>query len=244
MSDSHPQRIILIDLLRGIAIAMMFVYHFCFDLTYFGYTHSQFNSDPFWLNFRAVIVSLFLGVVGFSLYLAHHRKWNKPAWLKRAGILIAASVAVSASSYLMYPDSFIFFGILHFIALASILGVVFVRFGHLNLLLGTVILLMGNHYGNDFFNQPAMQWVGMMTIRPITEDYVPLFPWFGMILIGIWLANWSINSQVFRPILYWQNQHPITSTLCFAGRHSLLIYLLHQPIFLGLLYVVTILIRS
>lgn len=240
MPTTDKQRIILIDLLRGIAIALMFIYHFCFDLTYFGYTHFRFNSDPFWLNFRTLIVSLFLGVVGFSLYLAHHKGVNRTtAWLKRVGLLVLSSAAVSISSYMMYPDSFIFFGILHFIALASVLGVLFVRLGYLNLLLGAIILLIGNYYSHPFFDQAAMQWFGLMTERPITEDYVPLFPWFGMVLVGLGLAYWSQNNQPLSRLLHWQNRARPVVTLCFAGRHSLLIYLIHQPIFLGILFVFT-----
>ena len=189
MPKQHKQRIILIDLLRGLAIALMFIYHFCFDLNYFGYVSIQFNSDPFWLNFRSLIVSLFLGVVGFSLYLAHERHWNHLAWLKRFGLLTLASLAVSLGSYLMYPNSFIFFGILHFIALASLVGLLFIRLGYLNLLLGSIILIASNHFSHPFFNQPAWQWLGLMSHSPSTEDYVPFFPWFGIILIGLGLAH-------------------------------------------------------
>jgi len=243
MSTQNTQRIILIDLLRGLAIAMMFIYHFCFDLDYFDYVSIQFSRDPFWLNFRALIVSLFLGLVGFSLYLAHQGHWNRRNWLKRFGWLVLASLGVSLSSYLMYPKSFIFFGILHFIAVASLLGLLFLRLGYLNLLLGAGILLIGNYYSHPFFNQAGWQWFGLMTQKPITEDYVPLFPWFGMVLIGLGLAYWTKNSHLFDKLLYWQNSHVIVSGLRFAGRHSLLIYLIHQPIFLGLLYLITELIR-
>ena len=243
MSNPKQQRLILIDLLRGLAIAMMFTYHFSFDLDYFGYTRIEFSTEPFWLNYRALIVSLFLSVVGYSLYLAHHTHWRRQAWLKRFGWLVLAAVGVSLGSYLMYPKTFIFFGILHFIALASLLGLLFIRLGYLNLLLGIVILLIGNHYSNRFFNQPAWQWIGLMTHRPVTEDYVPLFPWFGMVLIGMGLAHWTQNTPALSKLLYWQSRQPVVTALTFAGRHSLLIYLLHQPIFLGLLYVVTKLIR-
>ncbi len=243
MPKQKTQRIILIDLLRGLAIALMFIYHFCFDLDYFGYVDIEFNRDPFWLNFRSLIVSLFLGLVGFSLYLAHDGHWNRPAWLKRLGLLILASLAVSLSSYLMYPNSFIFFGILHFIAVASLFGLFFLRLGYLNLLLGSIILLIGNYYSHSFFNQPVWQWSGLMTHKPITEDYVPFFPWFGMILIGLGLAHWTKNNPTLTRWLHWQNHHPISTTLQFGGQHSLLIYLLHQPIFLGLLYLITAIIR-
>lgn len=243
MPNNIKQRIILIDLLRGLAIALMFIYHFCFDLDYFGYISAEFNRDPFWLNFRTLIVSLFLGVAGFSLYLAHHTQWRMQAWLKRFGWLVLAALAVSLSSYLMYPRTFIFFGILHFIALASLLGLFFIHLGYINLLLGSIVLIIGNHYSHSFFNQAAWQWVGLMTHKPATEDYVPLFPWFGMVLIGLGLAHWAKNNQKITNLLHWQNHHPAVTTLGFAGRHSLLIYLLHQPVFLGLLYLVTKLIR-
>ncbi len=243
MSKPDQQRLILIDLLRGLAIAMMFSYHFSFDLDYFGYIHVDFSTEPFWLNYRALIVSLFLCTMGYSLYLAHHTRWRRQAWLKRFGWLVLASVGVSLSSYLMYPKSFIFFGILHFIALASLLGLLFTRLGYLNLLLGVIVLLIGNYYSNRFFNQPAWQWFGLMTHRPVAEDYVPLFPWFGMVLIGLGLAHWTQNTPALTRLLHWQSRHPLVTTLTFGGRHSLLIYLLHQPIFLGLLYVVTKLIR-
>lgn len=243
MSKPDQQRLILIDLLRGLAIAMMFSYHFSFDLDYFGYVRIDFSTEPFWLNYRALIVSLFLCTMGYSLYLAHHTHWRRQAWLKRFGWLVLASVGVSLSSYLMYPKSFIFFGILHFIALASLLGLLFTRLGYLNLLLGVIVLLIGNYYSNRFFNQPAWQWFGLMTHKPVAEDYVPLFPWFGMVLIGLGLAHWTQNTPALTRLLHWQSRHPLVTTLTFGGRHSLLIYLLHQPIFLGLLYVVTKLIR-
>lgn len=176
MPNNNKQRIILIDLLRGLAIVLMFIYHFSFDLDYFGYVSIEFNREPFWLNFRTLIVSLFLGVVGYSLYLAHHTQWHRQAWLKRFGLLVLASLAVSLSSYLMYPKTFIFFGILHFIALASLFGLLFIRLGYLNLVIGLLLLIIGNYYSHVFFNHPAWQWFGLMTHRPTTEDYVPCCP--------------------------------------------------------------------
>lgn len=243
MPHNNKQRLILIDTLRGLAIALMFIYHFSFDLNYFGYVKIKFSHDPLWLNFRVLIVSLFLSVMGYSLYLAHHARWRVRAWLKRVGLLTLAALVVSLSSYLMYPHSFIFFGILHFIALASLLGLLFVRLGYLNLVIGGALLWVSTHYSHAFFNQPAWQWFGLMTHKPVTQDYVPLLPWFGVVLLGLGLAHWTQNNQNLSQRLYWQSDHPAIKSLTFAGRHSLLIYLVHQPVFLGLLYLVTQLIR-
>ena len=239
MTNTFIQRIPLIDLCRGSAIALMFIYHFCFDLDYFGYVQFDFNHHLFWLSFRAVIVSLFLSMVGFSLYLAHARGWRRKPYLKRLGLLLGAAALVSLSSYSMYPKSWIFFGILHFIAVASVLGLLFLRLAYLNLVLGVAIIVITFNYEHPIFNQAAMQWLGLGTETPFTEDYVPLFPWFGVVLIGLFLAWWLQQWSNPPAWLYWHSSHPVVTTLRFAGRHSLIIYLLHQPLLLGLLYVIT-----
>lgn len=239
MSSTATNRYFLIDVLRGSAIGLMFIYHFCFDLNYFGHVRLDFNHQPFWLGFRALIVSLFLGVVGISLQLAHTRHWRARPFFQRLGLLVGAALLVSLSSYLIYPNSFIFFGILHFIAVASLLGLLFLKLYYLNLILGVLVISIGLTVSQPFFDQPALQWFGLVTHKPITEDYVPLLPWFGVVLIGMFLGRWAVTQQPIPAWLQWQNEHFVSRTLAFGGKHGLLIYLLHQPILLGLLYLIT-----
>ena len=59
-------RIGAIDGLRGLALCLMIVYHFSFDLNWFGFIRADFDHDPFWLGFRGVIVSAFMLLVGQS----------------------------------------------------------------------------------------------------------------------------------------------------------------------------------
>lgn len=243
MSSPVTNRYFLIDVLRGAAIGLMFIYHFCFDLNYFGHLQIRFNSEPFWINFRTLIVSLFLGVVGISLQLAHARHWQPNAYFRRLGWLFGAAMLVSLSSYLMYPNSMIWFGILHFITVASLLGLLFLKFYYLNLVLGILIIFTHINFEHVLFEQPALQWIGLMTRRPLTEDYVPLFPWFGVVLIGMFMGGWIKSQQTVPTWLGWQSSHPVVTTLAFGGRHSLLIYLIHQPIFIGTLYLITQLTR-
>src|SRR5215831_13116264 len=115
----------IVDTLRGFAIVLMFAYHLSFDLNFFGAVRIDFNHDPFWLGFRTLIVSLFLGLVGVSLVLAGATGFNREAYLTRLGRILGCAILVSAGSYLVFPESFIYFGILHFIFAASILGVPF-----------------------------------------------------------------------------------------------------------------------
>ena len=223
-------RFISIDALRGFAIMLMMVYHVSFDLNYYGWLHQDFNHATFWLSARAFIVSLFLVLTGISLVLNAQRTGSISYWRRQAKLL-AACIAVSLGSYLIFPQSFIFFGILHFILLASFLGRLCVRFYYANLL--AALLCLGISYSSPLFNAPLLQWLGFMTYKPYTEDYVPLFPWFGVVLLGIFLGRLIIAHPG------WLSRDYKVQPLALAGRYSLAIYLLHQPVLLGVLSLVT-----
>jgi len=213
---------------------MMFVFHFTYDLNFFGYVQINFLADPFWANFRRFIVCSFLLLVGISITLANRNSLNIKRFTHRLSLIITYALLVSMGSYLMFPDSYIYFGILHFIAVASVLGLLFRKFYWFNLLFGSGLLLLDALYSNTFFNNPAINWLGLMTYLPHTEDYVPLIPWFGVVLIGMFIGQrwFSHNKSSW---IQWQARNPLSKTLAFAGRHSLHIYILHQPIFIGLL---------
>ncbi|MCW9025420.1 MAG: DUF1624 domain-containing protein [Gammaproteobacteria bacterium] len=227
----------IIDVLRGVAILMMFSFHFSFDLNYYGFIQQDFYNSLFWTNYRSVIVSSFLVLVGVSLYLATRNGIKPQSYFKRLGLLVLFASLVSVASYIQFPESMIFFGILHFIAAASILGPAFTRFYWLNLVLGIALIMLGTQFQHTFFNQPLWQWFGLMTHKPVTEDYVPLLPWFGMILIGLFLGKFIYQYQHLPVLRSWKSKHPVFRSLTFAGKHSLIIYMLHQPIFMGLLYI-------
>jgi len=224
-----------VDSLRGVAIVLMMAYHFTFDLNYFHVVHFDFNTNVFWLSARGLIVSMFLGLVGVSLSLASVHGLNKQRYWRRIGILVICALGVSAASYMMFPKTMIFFGILHFIVIGSLLGVIFVRFYWVNLVLGCGIVVAGILVQHPLFDQPVLQWVGLMTHKPATEDYVPLFPWFGVVLIGIFLGKY-IYSEPVPDFARWRGDNAIGRILTLGGRHSLLIYMLHQPLFIGILY--------
>jgi len=233
----HP-RFSAIDALRGFAVALMVAYHFCFDLNYYGWIQVNLNDDPFWLNSRAIIVTLFLCVVGISLVLANRNAIDWRAWLRRLGILAGCAALVSASSYALFPQSWIFFGVLHFVVVASVLGLVFLRWPRLDLAMGIILVVVGSTVELPFFNQPGLQWLGLMTYKPFTEDYVPLLPWFGVVLIGLFLGRLALREKRLAPVMAWKPKSAPGRSLAFAGRHSLLIYMLHQPLLMGVLYLI------
>jgi len=227
------QRLQSVDLLRGIAILLMVGYHFCYDLSYFGFAGFDFYDSPFWTSFRSLILSLFLGLVGVSLWLAQGRRLNWRKVFHRTALIAANAALISLATWRLFGDRFIWFGVLHFIVVASLLGLLFLRLYRLNLALGLGLLALGQ-YSHPWFDQPAWRWLGMMTHKPPTEDYVPLVPWFGVVLLGLFAAQWLTRSGRLpaRAEPAWMGR---AGLLLLAGRHSLLIYMLHQPLLMGVL---------
>ena len=239
-----------IDALRGVAICLMVVYHFCFDLRYFRVIAANFEGDPFWLGFRGLIVTSFLTLVGISLVLAD-RAGSQPAdragsqfanrasaqpahFWKRIGLIAACALAVSVGSYLMFPRSFIYFGILHCIAVTSIFAQPLLRRPRVALALGIAVILAGLFVHFPVFDTRELSWIGFMTHKPRTEDYAPLAPWAGVVFIGITIGDalWRSNFRALRAF----TRTP--AWLQWLGRHSLAVYMVHQPLLIGALSVV------
>ena len=227
-------RIPAIDALRGGAILAMIGYHFAFDLNWFGVFHADFNHDALWLSLRALIVSAFLLLVGVSLVLAHRAGVSRHRFWRRIGLIVLCAALVTAASYFAFPQTFITFGILHCIALATLLAWPLVRYPVAALIIGVAIVGIGLQVRLPLFDAPWLNWVGMMTHKPTTEDYVPLFPWLGVVFIGVAAGGWLIRSNLrlqralSRSSPRWIN---------WLGRHSLLVYMVHQPVLLGMLRV-------
>ncbi len=229
-----PQRLALIDGLRGFALCLMIVYHFAFDLVWFRVLRADFNHDPFWLGYRGIVVTLFLSLVGVSLVLARRARQTPPAFWRRVGLIAACAALVSAASYLAFPQTFITFGVLHCIALSSILARPVVESPRIALLSGIALIAIGNTVHLPLFDAPWLNWIGLMTHKPPTEDYVPLLPWLGVVLVGVAVGHWLLARE----------RGPVTALgrvtpawLAWLGRHSLLVYLVHQPVLVGILRV-------
>lgn len=223
-----------VDALRGGALLLMFAYHFCFDLRFYRVTAWDFEHDPFWLGFRALIVASFLLLVGVSLVLAERAQATPRHFWKRVGVIAACALAASAGSYLLFPRTFIYFGILHSIVVSSILAWPLARSPWPALALGITVIVAGLTLQWPAFDLRALSWIGFGTFKPPTEDYVPLFPWAGVVFIGVALGH-ALARAGFRPL------RPLARAprwLTWLGRHSLIVYMVHQPILLALLWVV------
>ena len=224
-------RVTALDALRGLALLAMIAYHFSFDLRYFAVTQWDFYGDPFWLNARTLILSSFLLIAGVSLVLAD-RVPQSPRFWRHVGIIGACAVAVSAASYALFPVSWIWFGVLHAMAVSLVLARPLVQWPVLALIIGIAVIVAGNQIAHPVFDHRALGWIGFMTAKPRTEDYVPLFPWAGVLLLGIAAGHALLRSE-FRPIAM---AAKLPRWVAWLGRRSLPIYMIHQPLLIGLLY--------
>ena len=229
-----PTRVPGVDTLRGIAIVAMAIYHFCFDLRYFGFLRADLEHDWRWITARTLILSTFLLVAGVSAVLADRADPGRTSrrWLVHVGLIAAAALAVSVGSWLMFPQTWIWFGVLHAIAASLLVARPFLRRPALAAAAGIAIVGAGLVYHDAAFDNRLLGWLGFMTAKPPTEDYVPLFPWTGVLLLGI-AAGHALSRGRFAALA------PLSrapALLGFLGRHSLAFYLLHQPVLIGALW--------
>jgi uncharacterized membrane protein len=227
----------LIDAGRGAAILAMIVYHAVWDLGYFRFTSIDAEGDPAWRWFAHIIAGTFLALVGVGLVLATRNGFRPRRYFRRLAIIVAAALLVTIGTYLVFPEAFVFFGILHFIAAASVLGLPFVRLPVLLTAIAAAACLAAPAFvSHPFFNEPGWWWLGLSTVRPATVDYVPLLPWFGVTLGGIAAARLLLAWRGETPWSTWRPRGLTGQGLVRAGRWSLPIYLVHQPILFGLAY--------
>lgn len=232
--NSSSRRIALIDVLRGVALLAMASYHFTWDLEFFGYASPGLTAHGPWKLYARCIASSFLFLVGVSLVLAHAERIRWPGFWKRFAMVAVAAAAISLVTYFATRESFIFFGILHQIALASLLGLLFLRLpALLTLIVAALVIAAPSYLRSPIFDHPALLWVGLSSADPRSNDYVPLFPWFGAVLSGIGLAKLAKAAGLFERLANVSLGQTLDRPFGLIGRHSLAFYLIHQPVLIG-----------
>ncbi|MDB5557567.1 MAG: hypothetical protein JWQ36_501 [Enterovirga sp.] len=227
-------RVPAIDVARGVAVAAMVVYHFAWDLSELRLIAAEVTLEPGWRFFARAIAASFLLLVGLGLALAHPDRIRWRPFLLRLLTVAGAALMITGATLLAFPDSYIFFGILHAVALSSLLAVPLTQApwwaaAGVALLIWAVPALAGG----GVFELPGLAFLGLASHAPITNDWVPVFPWTGFVFAGLALGK-LVRGQLER------RAAPIRSklgrALAWAGRHSLVIYLVHQPLLFGALY--------
>lgn len=231
-----------IDLLRGIAVVMMIVFHFFYDLNYFNIYKLSLYSGYF-LIYVYLIGTFFILLVGISFTLSYSKTRKSLTkielqlkYLKRGLKIFGLGLLITIITWIYLDEGFVVFGVLHCIGISIILAYPFLHFRYYNLLLGIVIILAGVILKNLTFDFYWLVWLGFTPTRFYTVDHFPLLPWFGVVLIGIFIGNtlYPKHERTFKSRDL--SELKIIRYFCFLGQHSLIIYFINQPILLFIIY--------
>lgn len=236
----ESSRLAIVDIARGVALLAMFVYHFAYDLSMFRLIETDIVTEPGWRLFARGIAGTFLTIVGFSLVLATRKGLDLTAYLKRLAMVAGAAALVTLGTWRFMPGDFIFFGILHHVAAASVLALPFLRLPVIAVALAAALAFaLPSFVAHPLLDQPWATWLGFSQAPLRTADFVPVFPWFGCVLSGIVLARLLLPRLAGTTLAGWRPGNGATRIVAWGGRHSLLVYLVHQPLFIGTLMLAT-----
>lgn len=233
--EGRAGRLLWVDLVRTMALAGMVVFHFARDLEFFGWAAPGTTLTGGWAVYARLVAGSFLFVSGVSFVLAHGRGFRARAWARRLAMIVAAAAVVTVATYAAFPAYFIYFGILHAIAVASVIAVA-LRGAPAWLLLAAALIILAADVamGPGLLDAPWLAWTGLShSVRP-SFDFVPLVPWLAPFLAGMALAR-AVAPEALEP--RWPKAFPVRR-LVWAGQHSLAIYLIHQPVLFALFWLV------
>lgn len=225
--NSGANRIWELDFFRGIAIILMIYFHLIYDMKeFFGYDANYEGNFTYYIGKLSAV--LFIIISGISTSLSRSS-------LKRGLKVLGAGLIITIASYLFNKDYFVVFGILHFLGLSMMLSVMVKKLDNFTLLAaGVIIIVLGYALPLDHFSNDYLMIFGFKSQTFSSSDYYPLFPYFGIFLLGMVLGRllYANRRSLFKPL-------PGHHMLCIAGRHSLLVYLIHQPVILLILYLIS-----
>ena len=227
-----PERILWIDVIRGISILAMITFHFAFDLMYFGFAKPDLIYQPDWRLFERMIAFSFLFIAGLSLFITHRSSINWKSFIRRYGVTAICAVLISSVTYFLFNNDMIRFGILHAISVSGLISLLLLKLKSFSLFLLAVIIF----FTHLLFPQPVeggyfWQWLIYTTETPNSLDYRPIIPWIVPFILGMascqLFKKWGLLETRKRSI------HRELSILSWLGRNSLIIYIIHQPILFG-----------
>jgi uncharacterized membrane protein len=234
-----PRRIPAIDLARSAALLGMAVFHFTWDLELFGHLPSGTTLEGGWAIFARAVAGSFLFLVGLSLVLAHGQGIRWRGFLRRLAMVAGAALVITLATFLAMREAFIFFGILHSIAVASVLGLLFLRAPvWLILAAAAAVWALPDLARSATFDPRWLAWTGLAETPPRSFDLVPVAPWFAATLLGIAAGRLGEAAGLWDRLAA-ATPGPLLRAAAWPGRHSLMVYLLHQPVLIGLVWLWT-----
>lgn len=232
------ERWIFLDLLRGIAILFMIPFHLIFDLNYFFGIESFSYTSGVWYCIGKLSALLFIGSSGMTSVIISEQSndFGSKKDLKRAIIVGGWALVITIVTTFLLPKTPISFGILHFLAISMLLAPLLVRLSwKIAFGIGVCSILLGFFIKTLIIGTNVLAPIGLTNGHFLSLDYYPLFPWIGVTLLGISFGTLILQSS-FRNLLLLLPAFPGQTSLAWIGRHSLAIYLIHQPVLLLILF--------
>ena len=214
-------RIDELDSLRATALVMMLVLNFVTDLNHFGIMNTETGDQWWWL--ARIAASLFVGISGVSYFLAHRLEYDFTKTSGRTKRLIFWAFVITIITYIFEPSAYVRFGVLHLLALASIVAFPVARKPEFALGIGLILLII------PLSSNSNLVWLGLRETGFLAVDYFPLNPWLGIFFIGLALASRIYPEGKPLTEIQWPEKW------LWFGRNTLTIYVIHQPILIGLL---------
>ena len=214
-------RIDELDSLRATALVLMLVLNFVTDLNHFGIMNTETGDQWWWL--ARIAASLFVGISGVSYFLAHRLEYDFAKTSGRTKRLIFWAFVITIITYIFEPSAYVRFGVLHLLALASIVAFPVARKPEFALGIGLILLII------PLSSNSNLVWLGLRETGFIAVDYFPLNPWLGIFFIGLALASRIYPEGKPLTEIQWPEKW------LWFGRNTLTIYVIHQPILIGLL---------
>jgi uncharacterized membrane protein len=229
-------RIPAVDLARTAALGAMASFHLTFDLELFGLIARGTTTSGFFWYYARAIAGSFLFLAGLSLWLGHGGGIRWRAFLRRLAIVAGAAALVTAATRIAMPQAYVFFGILHAIAVSSVIGLAFLRLpAALTLSAAAVALWLPGVARGGIFDHPWLVWTGLSSIVLVSVDFEPVFPWVAPFLAGIAAGRIGARAGLWDRLAGWPaDSRRLWRVLAWPGRNSLLVYLVHQPVLIAL----------
>lgn len=227
-------RLIAVDWMRTLAFVAMAIFHFGRDFEVLGLVPPGTTFGGLWDISARTIAGSFLFLVGFSLWLAHGSRFRARSYFKRLAVLIVAAAGVSLATYFAVPGAWVRFGILHSIALTSLIGLLFLR-AHwvVTLAAAAAVFWLAPMLRTPALDGAWWMWTGLGTWVPQSIDYEPLVPWLAPLLAGL-----AFGQAGGGRLMQWGPKQPgqFAEALAWPGRHALSLYLIHQPILIAVVF--------
>lgn len=228
------ERVHALDILRGFAILAMIFHHALYDVeSMYGITVPFLHTGLFF-GLQFIFVCLFILISGSTTRVSRSN-------IRRGLIVLALAMGLTAVTLIFMPENAIYFGILHFMGSAMLVyGLLekwLRRLPRVPLATVSLVLFFITWYFIEYkpvvVPVPHLYMFGLRDANFFSADYYPFFPWFFMFVVGSCLSGPIFERRL--PGWFYRLRAPLLETV---GRNTLPIYLLHQPVVLGILWII------